>query len=504
MKKRRFVMTEQQSKTAGKTDRLSYLWLVIAIILLLFANGKWIIPIAPWLFAVFMIRFLRTQKSVRGLLIAFPLFIVVFFVTWRGLLPLPGALYYIATGMMGLSSFLPFIADRFLSPQLTGIWATMVFPLTYTSQEFLSMLTGSGSTWGSIAYTQYGNLPLVQIVSVTGIGGLTFLIAWIASVVNYAWEKDFSWQGIRKGVGLYAGIVVLVLLLGGARLSLFEPESKTVRVSSVTSSTKFLMGDQLVGINEKTETSESMLEEHNGLFERSMHAVRVGAKIIFWQESSCRVFKKDESALVEQGRDFARREKIYLGMAMVSIPDEYPEKLFENKVIWIDPEGEIVSEYLKSRPIPGEGSIPGSGEIPVFDTPHGRIATAICYDMDFANLINQAGKSDADIMIAPSYDWKEIVPLHTHMAVFRAIENGFSLIRGTGHGLSIAVDYQGTELTKLNWFKSGNLVMLADVPTHGVTTVFAKTGDLFSWLCLAGLIAVIGWILFHRKGEEPA
>jgi apolipoprotein N-acyltransferase len=504
MKKRRFVMIEQQSKTAGKTDRLSYLWLAIAIILLLFANGKWIIPIAPWLFTVFMIRFLRTQKSVRGLLIAFPLVIVVFFVIWRGLLPIPGVLYYISTGMMGLSSFLPFIADRIVSPRLKGFWATLVFPLTFTSLEFLSMLIGSGSTWGSIAYTQYGNLPLVQIVSVTGMGGLTFLIAWFASVVNFAWEKDFSWEDIRKGMMLYAGIFILVLLLGGARLSLFEPESKTVRVSSVTSSTKFLMGEQLVGLNEKTKTSESMLEEHNRLFERSMQAVQAGAKIIFWQESSCRVFKKDESAFVERGRDLARREKIYLGMAMVSFPNGDPEKLFENKIIWIDPDGEIITEYLKSRPIPGEGSIPGSGEIPVLETPHGRIATAICYDMDFANLINQAGKSDADIMISPSYDWREIVPLHTHMAVFRAIENGFSLIRGTGHGLSIAVDYQGRELAKLNWFNSGNMVMLADVPTHGVTTVFAKTGDLFSWLCLAGLIAVIGRVLFHRKREKPA
>jgi apolipoprotein N-acyltransferase len=406
--------------------------------------------------------------------------------------------------MMGLSSFLPFIADRIVSPKLNGFWATMVFPLMFTSQEFLSMLIGAGSTWGSIAYTQYGNLPLVQIVSISGIAGLTFLIAWFASVVNYAWERNFSWQDIRKGVMLYAGIVVLVLILGGARLSLFEPESKTVRVSSVTSSARFPMGDQTAGINEKTGISDSMLEERNRLFERSMQAVHAGAKIIFWQECSCRVSKEDEPAFVERGRDFARREKIYLGMAIASFPSGYPEKLFENKIIWIDPDGEIVAEYLKSKPIPGEGSISGSGEIPVIETSYGRIATAICYDMDFANLINQAGKSDADLMIAPSYDWREIVPLHTHMAVFRAIENGFSLIRGTGQGLSIAVDYQGRVLAKLNWFDSGNLVMIADVPTRGVTTVFAKTGDLFSWFCLAGLIAVIGWVLFHRRGEETA
>jgi apolipoprotein N-acyltransferase len=208
--------------------------------------------------------------------------------------------------------------------------------------------------------------------------------------------------------------------------------------------------------------------------------------------------------LIEDGRDFARREKIYLGMAIGSIPDGYPEKLVENKIILIDSAGEIIVEYIKSKPAPGEGCISGSGKIPVVETPYGRIATAICFDMDFPNLINQAGKSDADLMIIPSNDWREIVPLHTHMAVFRAIENGFSMIRGTGHGLSIAVDCQGRELARLNWFNSDDQVMIADVPTSGITTVFSKIGQFFSWFCLVGLIAVIGWVLFHRKGEELA
>jgi apolipoprotein N-acyltransferase len=31
--------------------------------------------------------------------------------------------------------------------------------------------------WNSVAYTQYGNLPLVQLASVTGIWGITFVVA---------------------------------------------------------------------------------------------------------------------------------------------------------------------------------------------------------------------------------------------------------------------------------------------------------------------------------------
>jgi len=52
-----------------KSDQLSYLWLIIGAILLLFANGNWIVPIATWLFPIFIIRFLRDQKRIWGIIL---------------------------------------------------------------------------------------------------------------------------------------------------------------------------------------------------------------------------------------------------------------------------------------------------------------------------------------------------------------------------------------------------------------------------------------------------
>ncbi|MFC2165538.1 hypothetical protein ACFLT2_11155 [Acidobacteriota bacterium] len=63
--------------------------------------------------------------------------------------------------------------------------------------------------------------------------------------------------------------------------------------------------------------------------------------------------------------------------------------------------------------------------------------------MEFTGFINQAGKSNMDIMLVPSWDWKEIDPLHSHMAAFRAVENGFPLVRQAGEGLSLSTDYLG-------------------------------------------------------------
>ena len=36
--------------------------------------------------------------------------------------------------------------------------------------------------WGATGFTQYGNLPLMQLASVTGMIEMTFLMGWFAAV----------------------------------------------------------------------------------------------------------------------------------------------------------------------------------------------------------------------------------------------------------------------------------------------------------------------------------
>ena len=93
-------MTEQT-----KSDRWTYLWLALGAILLLFANGRWIIPLAIWLAGVFIIRFLRTQKPVRGLILVLLASIVVTIVAWRGMIPVPGVFYYLIAAGIGIAIF---------------------------------------------------------------------------------------------------------------------------------------------------------------------------------------------------------------------------------------------------------------------------------------------------------------------------------------------------------------------------------------------------------------
>jgi apolipoprotein N-acyltransferase len=501
---------EQQSSITKKSNYWPFLWLALAAIFILFSNGKWNIPVATWLTLVFALRFWRTQPLKRGFIIYTLVSIIPFYFAWQGVVPIPGIGYFIFVVILCVFNSSFFLIDRLLAPRLKGFASTLVFPLAIVTMQYIMTIVSPYGSFGSLAYTQYGNLPLLQILSVTGLSGITFLLAWFASVVNWAWEKQFEWKQVWRGVVTYAGILAMIVIAGGA--SLIAPTSSdTIRMAAIPATEIFEMSQDTRDSAERfqsgniTETElESIRTEFNAniddLLERSEREASAGARIIFWSEGAGYVLEQDETALIERGGMLASQEGIYLGMALATLKSG--QTLVDNKIVLIEPSGEVAWQYFKARPVPGEPSVRGDGEILTLDTPYGKIAAAICFDMDFPNLIRQAGEAGVDVMFNPANDWEEVAPLRMRMATFRAIENGFSLVRPTSHGFSVATDYQARVLGLTNYFTSEDPVMVAYIPTKGVTTIYSRIGDLFAWLCIAGLVAAIGWVVVRRKSAQ--
>jgi apolipoprotein N-acyltransferase len=475
---------KQEMESAAKSNHWSYFWLLIGTILLIFANGRWIIPLAAWLAPVFILRFVRTQKPARGLVSSLLALVVAYIVAWRGLIPLPGIFYYIVAGGIALTFWLAFLADRLMTPRLKGFAGTLVFPLVWVMLEYVYTLTNPFLSWGTLAYTQYGNLPLVQIVSITGIWGVSFLVTWFAAVINWAWERDFTWQQIRWGASLCTGVLALVMLLGGLRLAIFISQAETVRIDSVIST------PETNGL-----PNSDVLDNY---LERTRRQARAGADIVLWDEGAVYATQEDESLLIDRCCELARQEGIYLliGLCVSGIVDDRGDAV--NKAVWIDSSGAVAFEHRKYFLIPGGSFIAGDGQLRMDDTPYGRITAAICMDLDQPAFIRQAGRAGADILLAPSFDWEEIDPIHTRMASFRAVENGFSLVRATCEGLSAAFDYHGRILSTADFFTTNGESMVSYVPTQGVRTVYSMIGDLFAWLCAVGVAVLIGWLVLAR------
>jgi apolipoprotein N-acyltransferase len=188
-------------------------------------------------------------------------------------------------------------------------------------------------------------------------------------------------------------------------------------------------------------------------------------------------------------------------MGLCVLTNQAPHE--KDQALLIGPRGQVIWSYDKARPIPGlDISVPGNGQVPTVQTPYGRISNVICFDGDFPYLSHQAGQAHTDLMLVPSNDWRQIDPWHTQDITFRAIEDGFSLVRQTSNGLAIAVDYEGRVLGSSDSFATGDQVTIALVPTKGTQTIYTLVGDVFAQLCMAGLLLLIAFALVQRRGNN--
>jgi apolipoprotein N-acyltransferase len=480
----------------------SWIWLAIGAVLLLFSNGANNVPLAAWLAPVFVMRFVRRQHAWIGLLVAYIVLIATMAFYFRGMVPIPLPWYYVFLVLWGIPLVAPYVVDRLVAHRLHGIPATLVFPTAWAATEYFMSRSLYG-TWGSAAYSQYGNLPLLQILSVTGMWGITFLIGWFAAVCNWLWEDGLDNRRARAGAWLCATTLVTVMLAGGARMALFPPAAQTVRVASISKRKVEPELSQAVSnrLFEGKASSEDMDEIQrwaaamdNDLLSRAEREMQAGAKIVFWGETNAPVVKEGEAALVARGADLALKYQVYLGMAL-GVLHTGKNPMIENKLVLIEPNGQVAWEYNKARPVPGPEAamqIPGDGKLRILDTPYGRLSSIICFDGDFPQLLAQAGALGADVVLDPSNDWRAIDPWHTQMVSFRAIEQGINLVRHTSQGLSATFDYQGRRLAAMDHYETTDYDMISEVPTKGVRTIYSRLGDWFGWVCLAGLLLLIG------------
>jgi apolipoprotein N-acyltransferase len=135
--------------------------------------------------------------------------------------------------------------------------------------------------------------------------------------------------------------------------------------------------------------------------------------------------------------------------------------------------------------------VKSDGKLRHLDTAYGRLVAAICYDTDFPRLMIQAGAQRADVVLSPAGDWRAIDPRHTEIASFRAIEQGFNLVRQSNGGLSAAYDYQGRRLASMDEYQSTDLTLIAQVPSRGVRTIYSRLGDWLAWLSILAALALM-------------
>ena len=490
-----------------------HLLLVIGLTAYTLSGLNWNLGIASWIAPACLLYFTRRSR--------WPGFLLLFAGLALGSALSKSAenqtglfIVSIITGVSyGIMHSLPYILDRLLVRKEAGYLSTLVFPATVVILEYLFSL--AYGIWGNPAVSQFHSHILIQLASLTGVFGISFMITWLASTLNWILLRTNRGDTLRtdpgKGGLIYAGVFLAVLAYGGIRTSFFPPAGQTVKVAAVAGDTDIhrVFSDWEEEIMELSANNDMEIPEaaYSGpvdmeiILDRTEEALAHGAKIIVWNEIALILDTSRADSVRNLVKALCREYQAYVLTAFLELDTGDRPKPFNNKSELITPEGELAWSYLKSYPTTAEQLIinRGEGEPPFLDTEYGRIGNVICADLDIPELSSRAGRNKVDILLVPAFDWEEITPYHSHLAAFTAIQYGLSIARSNGKGVIAFYDYHGNILAQANTLNSPTRIVFADLPVDSPLTPYARTGDLLVYLLMLFLAIYSGMCIFGNK-----
>ena len=358
-----------------------------------------------------------------------------------------------------------------------ALWTGLLaFPATFVALEYARNLTSVHGTAAILAYSQLRFLPFLQLASITGPWGMTFLLLLFPAGIAVGLHLRLT--GPKRGLRIVAATVasiVVVLVFGTVRLAM-PPPGQQVKAGLITS-------DQAPNddVAEHGTDTERLFRRYAGEAERL--ATR-GAQVIVLPEKLGVVLDSDSKNSDSIFQSLADRtgSTFVVGQVYVVPPHKYNQAriyqpmssaLFYNKQHLLPP--------MESSLTPGTGLVTLSGT-------NQKWGVAICKDMDFTPLSRQYGKAGVGLMLVPGWDFNLDRSWHGHMAVMRGVEDGFSIVHAAKNGYLTVSDSRGRILAETRSDSAPFPALLARVPAAHVATIYLLLGDWFAWLAV-GMLA---------------
>jgi apolipoprotein N-acyltransferase len=395
---------------------------------------------------------------------------------------------------VGVFGFLAYLIGR-----RGGGFSAVALASAWTLTEGLRSLGMLGFTWGDLAYSQAGFLPVAQVASLAGAWGVTFLIALVNALLAEAYESraqrapQAKWQ-------LLAAVVVVGGAAGWGWWHLSRPLPAKGRLT---------VGICQGGISSSyTPEADYYREAYTTYWRMTRQAARKGADLVIWPETS---MPGEYSADVELQRRIGELAK-GLGVSILAGGfDSEDQVVWYNAAFLIGSDGELADKYRKVKTVPFGESLPADFLDPIvqhwrvrgfYITPGAGYHTIeacetalgplVCFESTFGYITRRLREQGAAVLVVITndawYDWTAEPAQHEQFSVFRAIESGAWLARAATTGISCLIDPHGRVIAKVPARKSGVIVgWVSRVP---VETLYVGAG---AWIFyLVGAFAVVG------------
>jgi len=474
-----------------------------------------------WLFAWFgfvpLFFAIQNKRKFKAFLLSYFTGLIFWFGTiyWLIHVTFPGlvllvlylALYF---GIFGLLiSFYPLSAIRYPLIYIPCLWVLLEYLRSY-------LFTGFG--WALLGYSQFLNLPVIQIADITGVWGVSFLVMMVNVVI---WQLMNVTSHKSQVARIKSGYLVISFFLLGAsliygyyRLSL-RPATGDLQPIKVS----VIQGNIPQELKWQTRSREFILDRYLTL---SRDASCEEPGLVIWPEAAVPgyLFNPQDKWMFERIFNFAKDRKLNFLIGAVA---EEGENYF-NTAILVDGQGRIIQRYNKLHLVPFGEYIPFKKAFPFLETivPIGdftagreytvfsldgttKFSVLICFEDLFPELSRRFVKKGANFLVNITNDaWFGKTPSpfqHLALSVFRAVENRRFLLRAANTGVSGFIAPNGA-VSSLVADNRGKAVFITGYETAFVyprdnITFYTRFGDIVVLICL--ILAIYGIINKYRK-----
>jgi apolipoprotein N-acyltransferase len=367
-------------------------------------------------------------------------------------------------------------------------WSALVaFPAAWVSGEFLHNLTTPDGTAGSLAYSQLRFLPFLQLASITGPWGMSFLLLLFPAALAIGLHlRTTAPQKAIRIVGASLGLIALVLIFGAVRLAHTSPGPQ-VTVGLIASDTPANSG-----VSSEGAKTQRLFHEYAAEAEK---LIARGAQVVVIPENLGIVADPNtgDADRIFQSLADKTSATIIAGMTHISAP------ISHNQARIYTPNAPVLS-YDKHHLLPPfELKFQPGTSIAVLPKSNQTWGVAICKDMDFTPLSRQYGNAGVGLMFVPAWDFNIDRSWHGHIAIMRGVESGFSIAHAARDGYLTVTDDRGRILAETRTDSAPFATLLAQVPAVHDSTIYLKLGDWFGWLAIAILVLMLAQLFLSGK-----
>ena len=372
-------------------------------------------------------------------------------------------------------------------------YALLVFPAAWVVFEYLLNVAWVNGTGFNLAYTQLAFLPFLQLASITGPWGMSFLLLLFPAAMAISLHLRRHQPGTAVAIGSTAFATILaVLIFGTARLAMPQ-QSQTMRVGLVASDTYGMAAAGAPAM----QVFKAYAAHITALAAR-------GAQVVVLPEKSAVVNHATQPA----ADAFFGSLSSQTGAAIaVGVTYEAADKTEYNQARLYRPFKPVLT-YAKHHLLPPfESEFTPGNTLTTFAVSGANLGVEICKDMDFTPLSRKYGKHEAGLMLVPAIDFDVDRTFHGHMAIMRGVESGFTVARSARRGYLTMSDDRGRIIGQVRSDSAPFATVLVKAPVAHDWTLFLAWGDWFAWLAMAMLVSVLLklawlWVPVIREGEH--